>query len=365
MKKILLTAAMAAALGLPSAMAQGADSNLGVAADGAPLWLRDVRISPNGDLIAFTYKGDIWTVPVTGGEARQLTVRDTYESSPVWSPDGTKIAFASDRNGNNDIYVMDARGGSPRRLTSNSAGEIPEGFSPDGKEVYYSAAIQAPASSVMYPSGRMTQLYAVDVETGKSRQVLATPAQMISFSPDGSKMLYQDVKGFEDEWRKHHTSSVTRDIWMYTPADGKHRNLTARAGEDRNPVLDDITGTVYFLSERDGGTFNVYQFPVDNPSQAVKLTDFKTHPVRFLSRANNGTLAFTYDGEIYTMAGRAARAAGPQKVEISLATDATERPQRISVRPPGGWCLPTARWWPSSTVATCSSPRWNIPPRCR
>lgn len=83
MKKILLTAAMAAALGLPSAMAQGADSNLGVAADGAPLWLRDVRISPNGDLIAFTYKGDIWTVPVTGGEARQLTVRDTYESSPV------------------------------------------------------------------------------------------------------------------------------------------------------------------------------------------------------------------------------------------------------------------------------------------
>lgn len=343
MKKILLTAAMAAALGLPSAMAQGADSNLGVAADGAPLWLRDVRISPNGDLIAFTYKGDIWTVPVTGGEARQLTVRDTYESSPVWSPDGTKIAFASDRNGNNDIYVMDARGGSPRRLTSNSAGEIPEGFSPDGKEVYYSAAIQAPASSVMYPSGRMTQLYAVDVETGKSRQVLATPAQMISFSPDGSKMLYQDVKGFEDEWRKHHTSSVTRDIWMYTPADGKHRNLTARAGEDRNPVLDDITGTVYFLSERDGGTFNVYQFPVDNPSQAVKLTDFKTHPVRFLSRANNGILAFTYDGEIYTMAGRAARAAGPQKVEISLATDDTERPQRISVRPSGGMVSPDGK----------------------
>lgn len=193
----------------------------------------------------------------------------------------------------------------------------------------------------MYPSGRMTQLYAVDVENGKSRQVLATPTQMISFSPDGSKMLYQDVKGFEDEWRKHHTSSVTRDIWLYTPADGKHRNLTSRAGEDRNPVLDDTTGTVYLLSERDGGTFNVYQFPIDNPSQATKLTDFKTHPVRFLSRANNGTLAFTYDGEIYTMAGRAARAAAvPQKVAISLVTDDTERPKRISVKPSEGIVSP-------------------------
>lgn len=81
--------------------------------------------------------------------------------------------------------------------------------------------------------------------------------------------------------------------------------------------------------------------PIDNPSQATKLTDFKTHPVRFLSRANNGTLAFTYDGEIYTMAGRAARAAAvPQKVAISLVTDDTERPKRISVKPSEGIVSP-------------------------
>ena len=202
MRKIFFGAVCAAAAGLSALPAMGADG-----ASAAPLWLRDVQISPNGDLIAFSYKGELWTVPVTGGEARRLTAKDSYEANPIWSPDGSKIAFASDRNGNMDIYVMDSRGGTPKRLTSNSASEIPQGFSPDGKEVYYSAAIQAPAASAMYHSGRMTQLYAVDISTGKSRQVLGTPAVQLSFSPDGKQMLYTDVKGFEDEWRKHHTAS--------------------------------------------------------------------------------------------------------------------------------------------------------------
>ncbi len=339
MRKIFFGAVCAAAAGLSALPAMGADG-----ASAAPLWLRDVQISPNGDLIAFSYKGELWTVPVTGGEARRLTAKDSYEANPIWSPDGSKIAFASDRNGNMDIYVMDSRGGTPKRLTSNSASEIPQGFSPDGKEVYYSAAIQAPAASAMYPSGRMTQLYAVDISTGKSRQVLGTPAVQLSFSPDGKQMLYTDVKGFEDEWRKHHTSSVSRDVWLYTPADGKHRNLTARPGEDRNAVLDATTQTVYFLSERDGGTFNVYSFPMDNPDAVSQLTDFKTHPVRFLSRANNGTLAFTYDGEIYMMPQRAARGASrPEKVRIDILTDDSERPSRLTVRPSGGVVSPDGK----------------------
>ena len=126
------------------------------AAAAAPaLWMRDVKISPEGDKIAFGYKGDIYTVPVTGGEARRLTTLPSYESNPVWSPDGTKIAFASDRHGNFDVFIMDAGGGEATRLTSNSASEIPESFSPDGKDVFFSAAIQNPASSVMFPSALM------------------------------------------------------------------------------------------------------------------------------------------------------------------------------------------------------------------
>ncbi len=301
------------------------------AAAAAPaLWMRDVKISPEGDKIAFGYKGDIYTVPVTGGEARRLTTLPSYESNPVWSPDGTKIAFASDRHGNFDVFIMDAGGGEATRLTSNSASEIPESFSPDGKDVFFSAAIQNPASSVMFPSARMTEFYAVPVAGGVSRQVLGTPAQMPVFTPDGSRMLYQDVKGFEDEWRKHHTSSVTRDIWVYDFANARHTNLTARAGEDRNPALSADGKTVYILSERGGDTFNVWSFPIDNPSAAKRITDFSTHPVRFLSRAANGTMAFTYDGEIYTMA---SDNSAPAKISVDVVADAAPSVEKLNVKP--------------------------------
>ena len=98
-----------------------------------PLWVRDVKISPDGSSIAFSYKGDIYTVPAAGGDATRLTSDASYESAPIWSPDGSQIAFASDRNGGKDIYLMPAKGGAPVRLTFNSAGETPEGFTPDGK----------------------------------------------------------------------------------------------------------------------------------------------------------------------------------------------------------------------------------------
>ncbi len=109
-----------------------------------PLWLRDAAISPDGSRIAFTYKGDIFTVPTGGGNATRLTTLDSHEASPIWSPDGSKIAFASDREGSFDIFVMDSTGGTPLRLTRNSAKEVPVAFTPDGKYVIFSAAIQDP-----------------------------------------------------------------------------------------------------------------------------------------------------------------------------------------------------------------------------
>lgn len=292
-----------------------------------PLWLRDVMISPTGSEIAFCYKGDIYKVSAAGGEAHQLTTQDSYECSPVWSPDGSRIAFATNRNGNFDIYVMDAVGGAARRLTTNSRGETPWSFTADGKYVVFSAAIQDPAKSAQHPTAALTELYRVPVDGGRTEQILATPAEMVNWSKDGNSFVYQDRKGFEDEWRKHHTSSITRDIWHYDVKTFKHTNLTDHAGEDRNPVLSPDGSTIYFLSERDGGSMNVYSFSTDNPAQVKAETSFATHPVRFLSMASTGLLCYTYDGEIYTSRPGVA----PQKVAINVTRDDAPDMEELSV----------------------------------
>ena len=284
----------------------------------SPLWLRDVQVSPDGSQILFCYKGDLYKVSAQGGTAVQLTTQDSYECSPVWSADGRMIAFASDRHGNLDIFVMPAEGGSATRLTYQSVAEVPQAFTPDGQWVLFGATIQDPAQSAMFPSSRLSELYKVPVRGGRTLQVVGTPVEMLSLAPDGKSFFYQDRKGGEDEWRKHHTSSITRDIWFYDAQSGKHTNVTEFAGEDRNPVVSADGKTLYFLSERNGGSMNVYCCDAKAVGKEPKaVTDFKTHPVRFLSIAKNGMLCYTYNGEIYTQKS----GAKSQKLNILLTRD--------------------------------------------
>ena len=312
MKKWMRTAMMVAVMAGSSVQASASQAF-------TPLWLRDVMVSPDGQQVLFCYKGDIYKVSTKGGTAVQLTTHDSYECSPVWSADGKQIAFASDRHGNLDIFTMSADGGSATRLTYNSVAEVPQAFSPDGKWVLFGAAIQDPAASVMFPDNTLPELYKVPAKGGRSLQVLGTPAEMLSFAADGKSFYYQDRKGYEDEWRKHHTSSITRDVWFYDAKSGQHTNITAHAGEDRNPVASADGKTLYFLSERNGGSMNVYALNTgaNNGQQPVAVTTFKTHPVRFLSAARNGLLCYTYNGEIYTQK----NGSQPQKLSITLTRD--------------------------------------------
>ena len=101
-------------------------------AQDAPLWMRHSVISPDGTTIAFTYKGDIYTVPVTGGRAMQITTNPAYDTDPVWSPDSKQVAFASDRMGSLDVYIVSKDGGEPRRLTTHSGSETPLAFTDAG-----------------------------------------------------------------------------------------------------------------------------------------------------------------------------------------------------------------------------------------
>jgi tricorn protease len=242
----------------------------------------------------------LYTVPATGGTAAPLTMHEAHDYMPVWSPDGKQVAFASDRYGNFDVFVMPAAGGEAKRLTYHSGGEMPYSFSPDGKTVLFGAARLDAAANRQFPTGSMPELYSVSVNGGRISQVFTTPAEEVKMSADGKKIFYQDKKGGENIWRKHHTSAITRDIWVYDAVAGTHKKLTSFAGEDRNPVLADNDKTIFYLSEA-GGSFNVYKMNADGSGTAA-VTNFKTHPVRFLSAAKSGTLCFGYDGNLYTYA---------------------------------------------------------------
>lgn len=308
---------------LPAIVCLLASASL-AAAESSPSWLRYPAISPDGETIAFTHKGDLHRVPVGGGLAVALTSHQAQDFMPVWSPDGKQIAFASDRHGNFDVFVMPAEGGPATRLTFHSAAEYPYSFTTDGKAVLFGAARQDPAASRLYPTGSQPELYRVPTSGGRVEQVLATPAEDVRLSRDGGLMLYHDKKGGENAWRKHHTSAIARDIWIYEKKTGAHRRITTFTGEDRTPVFTEDEKSFYYLSE-ESGTFNVHRMSIEG-GQSQQITSFKKVPVRFLTMATSGLLCFGYDGQIFT-----AKPDGePQRVDIKVAADARANNETVT-----------------------------------
>ncbi|MEO1022349.1 MAG: S41 family peptidase [Bacteroidota bacterium] len=293
-----------------------------------PEWVRYPAISPDGETIAFTYKGDLYTVPSAGGEALRLTFHQAHDYMPVWSNDSRRLAFASDRHGNFDVFVMDAAGGPATRLTFHSNGETPYAFSNDNASVFFGAHRQDLATHRQYPTSGQTELYTVPVQGGNIEQVFTVPAEHIALKNNGSGFLYQDKPEGENIWRKHHESSVTRDIWMYDMKKGAHTKLTEYGGEDRDPVWNQDESAFFYLSQQNG-TFNVHK--MDIATKAVtQVTDLKTHPVRFLSHGN-GMLAFSYHGVLHSMR----EGGSPVRVPVTIRTQDVKNAEEL-VRINGG-----------------------------
>ena len=275
-----------------------------------PRWIMKPAISPDGNTIAFSYKGEIFTVPSTGGEAFQLTSNQSYDSYPVWAPDGKRIAFLSTREGSDDIFIISAQGGIPKRLTTYSGNETPLAFLNDSTLLF---------NATMLPGNKtarapfQSQIYSLNVNKTSPRPVLflSQPVASLSVNSKG-EILYQNIKGFENQYRKHERSSGTSDIWLYN--DGQFSQLTNYDGSDQSPVWGK-NETFFYVSEKDR-TMNVYEAGIGSKTE-IQLTSFEKHPVRNLTASDNNILAFTWDGDIYTLI----PGNQPQKVNIELNAD--------------------------------------------
>ena len=274
-----------------------------------PLWMRHPAISPNGKTIAFSYQGDIFTVPSSGGTAKQITSNAAFDSYPVWSPDGNHIAFASNREGSIDVWVMNANGGIPKRVTTNSGSEYPLKWK-DNSTIMFKASIMPTAKSIIF-AGSYPQVYTVGMDGGRPKLFSDITMDALDINASGD-VIYIDRKGYEDEWRKHHRSPITRDVWL--KSGDSFRKLTTFDGEDRDPVWSADGKSFYYLSEQ-SGTLNVYHRTLDG--KETQITNHEKNPVRFLSAATDGTLCYGYDGEIYTVR----KGGQPQKTAIRIAAD--------------------------------------------
>lgn len=284
-----------------------------------PLWMRYPSISPDGKKITFGYKGDIYIVDATGGNAVPLTIHEAQDMLPVWSHDSKTIAFASDRYGNFDVFTVPAIGGTATRITFNSANDYPFDFSKEDKKIIFGSGRNIASNNVRFYSPRLFQnTYEVTVGGGKPLLISAAGMENAHFNEKGNQIVFQDRKGYEDPWRKHHTSSVTRDIWIMDMAKNEYKKISNFEGEDREPVFGNDDQSVFYLSEKKGNQ-NIFKISLNGGAEK-QLTSLKDNPVRHLSVSKANTLCFTYDGEIYTLKENE----NPKKVNIQILNESRQ-----------------------------------------
>lgn len=223
-------------------------------------------VSPDGQTIAFSWQGDIWTVPVKGGTASRLTVNDATEDNPVWTPTGGQIVFTSNRFGSTDVFVMASDGSDVRRVTFDSSSEIVSSVSADGKTLYGHTNAWGRSNLFRVPisGGDMIRL------TGHPLETCFQPA----VSADGLTVLYC-TPGGATTWKKPGLQgSPTPHVWVArngVPLTAM-RKVTASDHYEMTPVV--LDSRRFLAISNRSGVPNLWLFGMDGRgNQVTRLTD--------------------------------------------------------------------------------------------
>lgn len=264
--------------------------------------------------IAFVYAEDLWVANRDGSNAKRLTVDEGIESSPIFSPDGSMIAFNAEYDGNSDVFIVPAKGGVPKRLTWHPYRDLVRDFSPDGKTVLF-------ASRRNSHTNRYFQLYTVSVDGGATNQLKIPNAFWAAMSDDGQHIAYTPISDAFTQW-KHYRGGRVSTIWIYNTNDHSVVEIPKPKGGSNDTQPQWIGEDVFFRSDRDG-EFNLFSY---NPtSQALKKhTDYKDFPV-INPRAQKNSIIYEHAGtlHIYDVA-----AADDKKLTLNIATDLLELRER-------------------------------------
>lgn len=271
--------------------------------------------STNGNEIVFSYAGDLYKVPASGGEAKRLTSHVGYEMFARFSPDGKTIAFTGQYDGNTEVFTIPSTGGEPLRVTYTATNRrddlgdrmgpnnIVMGWTPDGQRIVYRNRIS---------DGFSGKLYTVDKEGGLSSVIPLPEGGFCSYSPDGKQLAYNRVMREFRTW-KYYEGGMADDIWIYDTEAQSVVNITENKAQDIMPMW--IGDEIFFISDRDR-TMNIFVYNTKT-KQTTKVTDFKDYDVKFPS-ANGNTIVFENGGYIYKMDAAAKK---PEKVNIQLSSD--------------------------------------------
>jgi tricorn protease len=284
--------------------------SLGSAAGAERLLLRDPTMSRTR--IVFEYGGELWSVPRKGGQAHVLASGMDLMAKPIFSPDGSMVAFSGTYDKNTDVYVVPANGGQPRRLTWHPDPDVAVGWTPDGKNILF--------TSHRYSVADPFQLFTVPLTGGFPTELPLPTGMAASYSSDGSHLAY--VPGFQWEpfW-KDYKGGQHAEIWVARLSNSHTVRIPDLDSNESDPMW--VGHTVYFLSDRDGPTT---LFAYDTESRQVKrLIDNRGFDITSAS-AGPGGIVYSQFGElhIYDFA-----TATTHAVPVTVAGDLPQRRPRF------------------------------------